>query len=75
MNIGLGSGDNLAGSPQNLGLYATDWKVWFPVEGDPRHGTPDDPRLASSGSTFMPPCSWKSTRRSLSCCLKWRKAG
>lgn len=26
-------------------LYATDWKVWFPDEGDPRHGTPDDPRM------------------------------
>jgi general stress protein 26 len=26
-------------------LYAPDWKAWFPDEGDPRHGTPDDPRL------------------------------
>jgi general stress protein 26 len=26
-------------------LYATDWKAWFPEEGDPRHGTPDDPRM------------------------------
>jgi general stress protein 26 len=26
-------------------LYATDWKAWFPNEGDPRHGTPDDPRM------------------------------
>lgn len=26
-------------------LYAADWKVWFPNEGDPRHGTPDDPRM------------------------------
>lgn len=26
-------------------LYAPDWKMWFPDEGDPRHGTPDDPRL------------------------------
>ena len=25
-------------------LFAADWKVWFPDEGDPRHGTPDDPR-------------------------------
>ena len=24
-------------------LYAPDWKMWFPNEGDPRHGTPDDP--------------------------------
>lgn len=26
-------------------LYAADWKAWFPDEGDPRHGTPEDPRL------------------------------
>lgn len=30
-------------------LYASDWKVWFPDEGDPRHGTPDDPRLVLIG--------------------------
>jgi general stress protein 26 len=26
-------------------LYQPDWKVWFAEEGDPRHGTPDDPRM------------------------------
>lgn len=26
-------------------LYAPDWKMWFPDEGDPRHGTADDPRM------------------------------
>jgi general stress protein 26 len=30
-------------------LYATDWKAWFPEEGDPRHGTPDDPRMVLIG--------------------------
>src|SRR5574339_17688 len=30
-------------------LYAPDWQVWFPDEGDPRHGTPDDPRLVLIG--------------------------
>ena len=30
-------------------LYATDWKMWFPEEGDPRHGTPDDPRMVLIG--------------------------
>lgn len=30
-------------------LYATDWKMWFPDEGDPRHGTPDDPRMVLIG--------------------------
>src|SRR5918993_4601904 len=23
-------------------LYATDWRMWFGQEGDPRHGTPED---------------------------------
>ena len=30
-------------------LYAADWKVWFPEAGDPRHGTPDDPRMVLIG--------------------------
>ena len=30
-------------------LYAPDWKAWFPNEGDPRHGTPDDPRMVLIG--------------------------
>ena len=30
-------------------LWAADWKVWFPDEGDPRHGTPEDPRLVLIG--------------------------
>jgi general stress protein 26 len=30
-------------------LYAPDWKVWFPNEGDERHGTKDDPRLVLIG--------------------------
>ncbi len=30
-------------------LYAADWKAWFPGEGDPRHGTPDDPRFVLIG--------------------------
>ena len=30
-------------------LYAPDWKMWFGVEGDPRHGTPDDPRMVLIG--------------------------
>ena len=30
-------------------LWAEDWKLWFPDEGDPRHGTPDDPRLVLIG--------------------------
>ena len=30
-------------------LYAADWKAWFAEEGDPRHGTPDDPRMVLIG--------------------------
>ena len=30
-------------------LYAADWKMWFPDEGDPRHGTADDPRMVLIG--------------------------
>jgi general stress protein 26 len=32
-------------------LYAPDWKMWFGAEGDPRHGTPDDPRMVLIGVT------------------------
>ena len=30
-------------------LYADDWKAWFPEDGDPRHGTPEDPRMVLIG--------------------------
>ncbi len=30
-------------------LWAADWPAWFPDAGDPRHGTPDDPRLVLIG--------------------------
>jgi general stress protein 26 len=30
-------------------LYQPDWKAWFGQEGDPRHGTPDDPRMVLIG--------------------------
>lgn len=30
-------------------LYAPDWKAWFPKDGDPRHGTRDDPRMVLIG--------------------------
>lgn len=30
-------------------LYAPDWKAWFGSEGDPRHGTVDDPRFVLIG--------------------------
>ena len=32
-------------------LHQPDWRIWFPDEGDPRHGTPDDPRLVLIGVT------------------------
>jgi general stress protein 26 len=30
-------------------LYAPDWKIWFAEDGDPRHGTAEDPRLVLIG--------------------------
>jgi general stress protein 26 len=30
-------------------LYEPDWKLWFGEEGDPRHGTKDDPRFVLIG--------------------------
>jgi general stress protein 26 len=30
-------------------LYEPDWKAWFGQSGDPRHGTPDDPRMVLIG--------------------------
>lgn len=33
-------------------LYAADWKAWFADEGDPRHGTADDPRIVLIGVTI-----------------------
>ena len=30
-------------------LYASDWKLWFPDDGDPRHGAADDPRFVLIG--------------------------
>jgi general stress protein 26 len=30
-------------------LYVPTWKTWFPKEGDPRHGTKDDPRMVLIG--------------------------
>ena len=30
-------------------LWREDWKMWFSDEGDPRHGTPDDPRMVLIG--------------------------
>jgi general stress protein 26 len=30
-------------------LYAEDWRAWFADEGDPRHGTPEDPRMVLIG--------------------------
>ena len=30
-------------------LYEEDWRAWFADEGDPRHGTADDPRLLLIG--------------------------
>jgi general stress protein 26 len=33
-------------------LYAPDWAMWFDKEGDPRNGTPEDPRMVLIGVTI-----------------------
>ncbi|MFM9917567.1 MAG: pyridoxamine 5'-phosphate oxidase family protein [Rhizobacter sp.] len=33
-------------------LYASDWAMWFPKDGDARHGTADDPRMVLIGVTI-----------------------
>ena len=30
-------------------LWSGDWEAWLPKDGDPRHGTPDDPRIRLIG--------------------------
>jgi general stress protein 26 len=41
---------SLSRDRQKIGeLWAPDWKMWFAEGGDPRHGTPDDPRLVLIG--------------------------
>ncbi len=30
-------------------LWEPDWKIWFSQQGDPRHGTADDPRMVLLG--------------------------
>lgn len=30
-------------------LYAESWKIWFSNDGDPRHGTAEDPRMVLIG--------------------------
>jgi general stress protein 26 len=32
-------------------LYRPDWGAWFSKDGDPRHGTKDDPRMVLIGVT------------------------
>ena len=49
MDFGVRPGDDLTRSAEIRELYAPDWKMWFPDEGDARHGTPDDPRLVLIG--------------------------
>jgi len=43
-------------------LYAEDWKAWFAKDGDPRHGTPDDPRIVLLGVTVHSAVFFESTK-------------
>ena len=49
MGFGLRSRHRDQRSSKIHELYAADWKMWFPDEGDPRHGTKDDPRMVLIG--------------------------
>ena len=49
MDLRLGPRDPLARSSEDPRAVREDWKLWFPDEGDPRHGTPDDPRFVLIG--------------------------
>ena len=42
-------------------LYAQDWKACFAKEGDPRHGTADDPRIVLLGVTVHSAVFFEST--------------
>lgn len=43
-------------------LYAEDWKAWFAKDGDPRHGTPDDPRIVVIGIQVHSAVFFESTK-------------
>jgi len=43
-------------------LYAEDWKAWFAKDGDPRHGTPDDPRIVLLGVTVHSAVFFEATK-------------
>ena len=49
MDLGLRLGDSLTRPGEDPELYSPDWKMWFGEEGDPRHGTAEDPRLVLVG--------------------------
>ena len=57
--------------PTSHTLYRPDWSIWFPEEGDPRHGTADDPRMVLIGVTIAAATFPRSTNRSRSCCTSW----
>ena len=51
MGVGIRHGEISRDRAKIHELYAPDWKMWFGDEGDPRHGTPDDPRIVLIGVT------------------------
>ena len=61
----------LARDPARIARSTPDWKMWFPDEGDPRHGTPDDPRIVLVGVECMPRSSSRSTSRGRSFSSSW----
>ena len=48
MGFGLGHRRDFE-RPSEDRSYQPDWSVWFPNEGDARHGTADNPRIVLIG--------------------------
>jgi general stress protein 26 len=49
MGVGVGYRQSSRDRNKIKELYEPDWKAWFGQEGEPRHGTPDDPRVVLIG--------------------------
>ena len=49
MDLGLGPRHPFPDRAKIRELYAADWKIWFEDAGDPRDGTPEDPRFVLIG--------------------------
>ena len=49
MDFGRRYRQNLSRPRDHSAALREDWRIWFPDEGDPRHGTAEDPRMVLIG--------------------------